>query len=120
MVFDDANTRALREELPAQFLTDHDFDVTEIAWQDYFQKQHLPAVTELTTAYARSPAAQRKRAERPAPALKSDPAALAVFDLDGTVIATNIVRQYFAVVRATRPRRAWPAEIGGLLAALPG
>ena len=120
MVFDDANTRALREELPAQFLTDHDFDVTEIAWQDYFQKQHLPAVTELTKAYSRSRAAQRKRAERPAPALKSDPAALAVFDLDGTVIATNIVQQYFAVVRATRPRRAWPAEIGGLLAALPG
>ena len=37
-----------------------------------------------------------------------------VDDLDGTVLTTNIVQQYFAVVRATRPRRTWPAEIGGL------
>jgi fatty acyl-CoA reductase len=29
MVFDDANTRALREELPEEFLATHDFDVTE-------------------------------------------------------------------------------------------
>lgn len=120
MVFDDANTRALRKELPAQFLEKHDFDVTEINWRDYFQQLHLPAVTELTKAYSRAKAAQRKRAERPAPELSSDPAALAVFDLDGTVIATNIVQQYFAVVRATRPRRVWPAEIGGLLTSLPG
>ncbi|MBE9403442.1 HAD-IB family hydrolase [Brachybacterium sp. Marseille-Q2903] len=120
MVFDDANTRALRKELPAQFLEKHDFDVTEINWRDYFQQLHLPAVTELTKAYSRAKAAQRKRAERPAPELSSDPAALAVFDLDGTVIATNIVQQYFAVVRATRPRRVWPAEIGGVLTSLPG
>ena len=120
MVFDDANTRALRKELPVQFLEKHDFDVTEINWRDYFQQLHLPAVTELTKAYSRAKAAQRKRAERPAPELSSDPAALAVFDLDGTVIATNIVQQYFAVVRATRPRRVWPAEIGGLLTSLPG
>ncbi|MFC7456987.1 HAD-IB family hydrolase [Brachybacterium sp. GCM10030267] len=120
MVFDDANTRALREELPAEFLAEHDFDVTEISWREYFQQQHLPAVTELTKAYSRAKSAQRKRASRPTPELTQNPNALAVFDLDGTVLATNIVQQYFAVVRATRPRRVWPAEIGGLLAAVPG
>ncbi|MFC7375340.1 HAD-IB family hydrolase [Brachybacterium sp. GCM10030268] len=120
MVFDDANTRALREELPAEFLAEHDFDVTEISWREYFQQQHLPAVTELTKAYSRAKSAQRKRASRPTPELAQNPNALAVFDLDGTVLATNIVQQYFAVVRATRPRRVWPAEIGGLLAAVPG
>ncbi|WP_114854273.1 HAD-IB family hydrolase [Brachybacterium sp. YJGR34] len=120
MVFDDANTRAMREELPADFLAEHDFDVTEIDWKDYFQNQHLPAVTDLTKAYSRAKSAQRKRADRPAPALKTSETALAVFDLDGTVLATNIVQQYFAVVRATTPRRTWPAEIGGLLAAVPG
>ena len=120
MVFDDANTRALRQELPASFLEQHDFDVTEINWRDYFQQLHLPAVTELTKAYSRAKAAQRTRAERPAPALKENADALAVFDLDGTVVATNIVQQYFAVVRATKPRRTWPGEIGGLLASLPG
>ncbi|GAA1490875.1 HAD-IB family hydrolase [Brachybacterium sacelli] len=120
MVFDDANTRALRQELPADFLEGHDFDVTGLTWRDYFQQQHLPAVTDLTKAYSRAKSAQRKRASRPAPELTHDTNALAVFDLDGTVLATNIVQQYFAVVRATRPRRVWPAEIGSLLAAVPG
>src|SRR5699024_11180062 len=54
MVFDDANTRALRAELPQEFLATHDFDITGIVWKDYFQKQHLPAVTELTKAYSRA------------------------------------------------------------------
>ena len=120
MVFDDANTRALREELPAEFLETHDFDITRVVWKDYFQKQHLPAVTELTKAYSRAKSAQKRRASRPAPELKASDSALAVFDLDGTVLATNIVQQYFAVVRATKPRRTWPKEIGGLLASVPG
>lgn len=120
MVFDDANTRALREELPADFLAEHDFDVTALDWQDYFRDLHLPAVTELTKAYSRGKAAQRKRADRPAPPLKEAEDALAVFDLDGTVIASNIVQQYLSVVRATKPKRVWPSEIGGLLTAVPG
>ncbi|MGP5053628.1 HAD-IB family hydrolase [Brachybacterium paraconglomeratum] len=120
MVFDDANTRALRDELPEEFLATHDFDVTGIVWKDYFQQQHLPAVTDLTKAYSRAKSAQKRRASRPTPELKQSTDSLAVFDLDGTVLATNIVQQYFAVVRATRPRRTWPAEIGGLLAAMPG
>lgn len=120
MVFDDANTRALRAELPEDFLATHDFDVTGIVWKDYFQQQHLPAVTDLTKAYSRAKSAQKRRASRPTPELKQSTDSLAVFDLDGTVLATNIVQQYFAVVRATRPRRTWPAEIGGLLAAVPG
>ncbi|MFJ6044674.1 HAD-IB family hydrolase [Brachybacterium paraconglomeratum] len=120
MVFDDANTRALRAELPEEFLATHDFDVTGIVWKDYFQQQHLPAVTELTKAYSRAKSAQKRRASRPTPELKQSTDSLAIFDLDGTVLATNIVQQYFAVVRATRPRRTWPAEIGGLLAAVPG
>ncbi|MEV0867979.1 HAD-IB family hydrolase [Brachybacterium paraconglomeratum] len=120
MVFDDANTRALRAELPEEFLATHDFDVTGIVWKDYFQQQHLPAVTDLTKAYSRAKSAQKRRASRPTPELKQSTDSLAVFDLDGTVLATNIVQQYFAVVRATRPRRTWPAEIGGLLAAVPG
>ncbi|MBB5830310.1 HAD-IB family hydrolase [Brachybacterium aquaticum] len=120
MVFDDANTRALREELPADFLETHDFDVTHISWREYFQEQHLPAVTDLTKAYSRAKSAQKRRAARPAPQLAERADALAVFDLDGTVLATNIVQQYFAVVRATKPRRTWPAELSGLLAAVPG
>ncbi|MCS6712061.1 HAD-IB family hydrolase [Brachybacterium sp. EF45031] len=120
MVFDDANTRALRESLPQGFLAQHDFDVTVIDWTDYFQNHHLPAVTELTKAYSRGKAAQRARADRPAEAPRPAEGALAVFDLDGTLVSTNVVRQYFAIVRATTPRRQWPAEFGGLVKGVPG
>src|SRR5699024_8088077 len=54
MVFDDANTRALRAELPTEFLATHDCDTAGIAWNDYCQAQPLPAVTELTKAYSRA------------------------------------------------------------------
>ncbi|QCR53031.1 HAD-IB family hydrolase [Brachybacterium sp. SGAir0954] len=119
MVFDDANTRALREELPASFLAEHDFDVHDIDWSDFFRNHHLPAITELTKAYSRRKAALRSRAGRPVE-ITEKPGALAVFDLDGTVIASNVVRQYVDVVRATRPRREWPGEIAAVLASVPG
>ena len=138
MVFDDANTRALREELPAAFLAGgtstegvagavegvdraaFDFDIADLDWQTYFRELHLPAVTELTKAYSRRKAALSTRAERPAAAMPEGSDVLAVFDLDGTVVATNIVQQYLDVVKATKPRRQWLAEIGNLAGALPG
>ncbi len=138
MVFDDANTRALREELPEAFLrggtstegvagalegverAELDFDIAELDWLRYFRELHLPAVTELTKAYSRRKATLDRRAGRPAPPMKEGSDILAVFDLDGTVVATNIVQQYLEVMRATRSKRQWPGEIGNLLGALPG
>lgn len=119
MVFDDANTRALREELPAEFLAGNDFDVTEINWRDFFQQQHLPALTELTKAYTRAKAAQRRRQTRKPVELKPGSDVLAVFDLDGTLTAQNIVQQYLQIMRATRPRTQWAAETAKLAGALP-
>jgi fatty acyl-CoA reductase len=119
MVFDDANTRALREELPAEFLSTHDFDITKVDWVDYFRNLHLPAVTELTKAYSRGRAAVRARQNRPAPEMKEASDALAVFDLDGTVVGANIIQQYLSVVRATKPATSWPGEIGSLLRSVP-
>ncbi len=138
MVFDDANTRALREELPEAFLrggtstegvagaaegverAELDFDIAELDWLRYFRELHLPAVTELTKAYSRRKATLDRRAGRAAPPMKEGADILAVFDLDGTVVATNIVQQYLEVMRATRSKRQWPGEIGNLLGALPG
>ncbi|MFC0676136.1 HAD-IB family hydrolase [Brachybacterium hainanense] len=119
MVFDDANTRALREELSASFLQKQDFDITAVVWKDYFQDLHLPAVTDLTKAYSRGRAALKARADRPAGPLKENPEALAVFDLDGTVISTNVIQQYFAVVRATKPPSRWALELGALARTVP-
>ncbi|GAB2540894.1 HAD-IB family hydrolase [Brachybacterium huguangmaarense] len=138
MVFDDANTRALRTELPEGFLAGGtsadgvagavegvdraslDFDIAGLDWLAYFRELHLPAVTELTKAYSRRKATLDKRANRAAPPMTEGSDILAVFDLDGTVISANVVQQYVSVMRASRPKAAWPAEIGNLLGALPG
>ncbi|MDO5645804.1 MAG: HAD-IB family hydrolase [Dermabacter sp.] len=119
MVFDDANTRALRDELPAEFLATHDFDITAVDWHTYFREQHLPAITELTKAHSRQRAALKARADRAPAPLTPATNAVAVFDLDGTVIAQNVVQQYLAIVKATRPRGQWASEIAKLAGALP-
>lgn len=119
MVFDDANTRQLRGELSQGFLDLYDFDITAVDWRSYFHDHHLPAITELTKAYSRKRAALKARAERPAQPLKPASDAIAVFDLDGTVIAQNIVQQYLLIVRATRHRSQWASEVAKLAGALP-
>ena len=119
MVFDDANTRALLTSLSPEFRAQSDFDVTVIDWDDYFVNHHLPAVTQLTKAYSRRKAALKARAERTPAPMKDGTGALAVFDLDGTVVAENIIQQYIAVVRAARPMSAWPREVLGVVKSLP-
>lgn len=117
MVFDDAATRALQAQLPPGH--PRRFDVTEIDWERYFKDIHLPAVTELTRSYARKRSRTSTRQTGPSP-IAPAPDALAVFDLDGTVISTNIVRQYASVVRATQPPHRWPAALAGIAGIVPG
>jgi fatty acyl-CoA reductase len=119
MVFDDANTRGLLAELPAEFLAEHPFDIAAVDWHDYFTAHHFPAITDLTKAYSRGNAALKARQRRAAKPIAEADDALAVFDLDGTVVATNIVQQYFSVVRATKSKAQWPHEIGSLLSSVP-
>lgn len=119
MVFDDAATRRLHERLPADTAPERGFDVTDIEWDRYFKDIHLPAITELTRTYARTRARTRQDRTTSAGLLPAGDA-LAVFDLDGTVISTNIVRQYAAVVRATQPPHRWPGALAGIAGIVPG
>lgn len=118
MIFDDANTRRLLERLPDDYPPHRSFDVSEIDWKRYFQDIHIPAITELTRSYSRD----RRRGENrlTAQPLRPTADALAVFDLDGTVISANIVQQFVAVVRATQPIYKWPAMMGTMAGIVPG
>lgn len=118
MIFDDANTRRLLERLPEDCPTNRRFDVAEIDWTEYFQDVHIPAITELTRSYSR----RRRQSEDPPTPRPLPPTseALAVFDLDGTVISANIVQQFAAVVRATQPIYKWPAMMATMAGIVPG
>jgi fatty acyl-CoA reductase len=90
IIFDDTNAKKLHNSLPADKRADLGFDVAAIDWNDYFQRVHFPAITALTKAFANRPASN-KRGERALP-VRSD--VVAVFDLEGTVLESNLVQQY--------------------------
>lgn len=100
IIFDDTNTRALLASLPKKVQEDEGFDVSEIDWETYWQQIHFPAVTTLTRAFGKRPSAKAK-------ALKQLPRrtdVVAVFDLEGTVLESNLVKQYLTLWAGTVPR----------------
>lgn len=101
IIFDDTNTRALLASLPEEIQRTEGFDVTEIDWEHYFQQIHFPAVTTLTRAFGKRPAA-KARAVRALPA-RTD--VVAIFDLEGTVLESNLVKQYLQLWSNTVPRK---------------
>lgn len=119
IIFDDTNARALHAALPAQVRGDRGFDVTRIDWEHYLQHVHFPAITTLTRAYARrpEPGAGERRGTGELPR-RTD--VVAVFDLEGTVVDTNLVEQYLWVRSAGFGWAAWPGAVASILAQLPG
>ena len=116
IIFDDRQLRALGDSLSLAPGDDTGFDVTTIDWEDYLQRVHFPAITTLTRAFAVRPAASEK-VQKALP-LRTD--VLAVFDLEGTVVDSNIVEQYLWVRSAGFRKAAWPGEVVSLLGSLPG
>jgi fatty acyl-CoA reductase len=116
IIFDDRRLRALGDSLDLAATDDTGFDVTMIDWEDYLQRVHFPAITTLTRAFAVRPAAS----ERAPKALPERTDVVAVFDLEGTVVDSNIVEQYLWVRSAGLRKAAWPGEVLSLLGSLPG
>ncbi len=106
-VFDDANLHALHDRLPAAEQAEHGFDVSSIDWDDYLQRIHFPAITSLAHAYSFRARDERDRKTE----LKPGDDVLAVFDLEGTVLAANLVEQYLWLRAADRAAALWPREV---------
>ncbi|WP_309711857.1 SDR family oxidoreductase [Pseudolysinimonas sp.] len=121
LIFDDSNLRALHDALPANEKADKGFDIAAIDWDDYLQNVHFPAITKLTKAFSRARQVERAAA---APTRKADLPprgdVLAVFDMEGTVVDSNIVQQYLWVRSAGLRKAAWAGEVLGMLASVPG
>jgi HAD superfamily hydrolase (TIGR01490 family) len=121
LIFDDTNLRALHDALPAKEKADKGFDITAIDWDDYLQNVHFPAITTLTKAFSRARQAERAASIPPRSAeLPPRGDVLAVFDMEGTVVDSNIVQQYLWVRSAGFRKAAWPAEVARILASVPG
>lgn len=117
VIFDDANTRALGARIPADRPTEG-FDVTRIDWRDYMQTVHVPAVTQLMRVFSRGRSNDRTATAAPK-ALPERTDVLAVFDLEGTVVESNIVQQLLWVRRAQGGEAAAAGETASILTRLP-
>lgn len=114
-VFDDERARTLVEALEPAEWERFRFDPHDIDWRAYLQDIHLPEITRRRGTVRRRP--------RPAPASEVRPGGsevLAVFDLEGTVLGTNVVDTYLWIRLAASPRREWAQRIAALAREVPG
>jgi fatty acyl-CoA reductase len=92
VVYTDERARALFESLDEADRREFSFDPTAFTWRRYLHEVHLPSIT----APMRAP-----RLPRPAPRVEiprdgelGERPVLAVFDVEGTIVASNVLESY--------------------------
>jgi alcohol-forming fatty acyl-CoA reductase len=108
VIYDDRELRALNEALPADLVEEQGFDPATIDWREYFEDVHCPKVTE--PLRARRGGRKSGGGRSPAPLPQGEGIA-AVFDLDGTILASDIVESYLWTRLASLPRGEWGPEL---------
>lgn len=130
VVYTDDRTLALHRSLPEEERRHAGFDSAVIDWAHYLQRVHCPAVT----AGARGSSRRRRAVPRAIPApgapetrpgaegveLPEDARVAAVFDLEGTVLASNAVETYMCLRLLDAPAAEWPGELLSVARSLPG
>jgi alcohol-forming fatty acyl-CoA reductase len=117
VVYDDSKTLALHRSLAPDLTAEHGFDPAVIDWPCYFQEIHTPAVTELVRVTR--PGSGRSAKLRAPSDLPERTDVAAVFDLEGTLVASNLVESYLWARLSTLPRSRWSGELAALARSLP-
>jgi alcohol-forming fatty acyl-CoA reductase len=119
--FVDDNTLALTQSLHPEDQAAFAFDTSVYDWKTYIQEVHCPSIT---APVRRMDAIRRKRGNRPTTMKDLDKdtagsAALAIFDLDGTIMSTNVIEQYLWARLPELSRSQQLAEVGQVMRHLP-
>jgi HAD superfamily hydrolase (TIGR01490 family) len=115
VIYSDAKLLALHQAQPAERQEDSGFDTAVVDWQHYLRDVHFPAVTTVL----RRPASGRRSTSTRKPLPAGDNTVLAVFDLEGTLLASNVIEAYLWARLAERPATAWPTELASLARSMP-
>ncbi|MCT1459500.1 HAD-IB family hydrolase [Aestuariimicrobium sp. p3-SID1156] len=117
--FVDDRTLALHNSLVEEDREVFGFDSADFSWDHYLREVHFPAILDPVQRLENA----RKRREGRATtyrALKpAERPVLAAFDLDGTVMATNVVETYLAARLPELSPLDRVLEVGGVLRRLP-
>jgi alcohol-forming fatty acyl-CoA reductase len=119
--FVDDNTLALTRALHPDDQAAFAFDTAVFDWKTYIQDVHCPSIT---APVRRMDAIRSKRGSRPTTMKDLDKnisgsAALAIFDLDGTIMSTNVIEQYLWARLPELSRTQQLAEVGQVMRRLP-
>ncbi|WP_326718428.1 HAD-IB family hydrolase [Streptomyces sp. NBC_00243] len=114
-VYADTNVQALLQALPPERTASADFDSAGISWPYYLQEVYCPSVTAVSRRTS-----GRRKLPVPNSTLPLAQDVAAVFDLEGTVLASNLIEAYLWARLVDRPRATWPRELVSLAAAAPG
>ncbi len=114
-VFDDERRQALHDALGAEDRETFPIDPEAFNWRTYLHDLHLPEITRRRGTV--------RRKARPSPRSTVEPGGqevLAVFDLEGTVLGTNVVDTYLWIRLAASPRGEWARRVWDLARGMPG
>jgi alcohol-forming fatty acyl-CoA reductase len=117
ITYDDSRTYALHQLLPDRLVAEHGFDPAAIDWRHYLQEVHYPAVSALMRARPVRRGGSLSRVHAAELPERTDVAA--VFDLEGTVVASNLVESYLWARLPALPRSRWGYELVDLVRKLP-
>jgi HAD superfamily hydrolase (TIGR01490 family) len=117
VIYTDAKLLALHRAMSPARQAEHGFDAAVVDWEEYIQKIHCPTIT----VTVRKATAGRRTLAGALPVISEqrDGQVAAVFDLEGTVVASNVIEAYLWARLVDLPRGQWAGEIADLARKLP-
>jgi fatty acyl-CoA reductase len=106
--FSTARTKELFDALPPEDRDEFPFDITELDWKDWLQGTHLPALTTRPSRKKRKKALAEEQGE-----------VAAIFDVDGTLVGSNVVSYYAWLKMREIPLVARPLWAASFLPKIP-
>jgi len=113
VIYTDDRTLEMFRSLPEADRRDFPFDAASVDWRYYMQDVHCPAIT----VAMRYPAPRR-----PDPEVRvrsREEPVLAAFDMEGTILSSNVIESYLWLRMADLPAEDWPGEIASVARGLP-
>ena len=129
-IFDTRNVTSIWDNVPEAERKTFPFDPALYEWEHYFQKVHFPTVVRMSRAET---VARKGRQPTGSTAGKAEGSSvrsaierragradvLAVFDVDGTLVETNIVEYFFWMRLRAQPLEDWPSFMAQMLREAP-
>jgi HAD superfamily hydrolase (TIGR01490 family) len=115
VIYTDDRTLALHSSLPEEDRERFEFDSAAVDWRHYLQDVHCPSVTESLRKAAKKHSQPKVRV---APAQEGT-AVIAAFDMEGTILASNVVETYLWIRLKDLPYEEWPEHMLSVAAEAP-